>query len=437
MILMGRTLCLPSQTTVQELFSVARDASIVPDISLDPVLTTFLSLDSSAALQHQYAFLQRSMSSEQRGAFRLHLTGELGGSSRVTCGGVGVVALALSMLFDQVAQQVRAQGSADGDMPAQRSQAKRIFGISSSSRIGWIIHRYLRLIPGIANNQEMMAETTELYDNLLKLELIDHYERMTTKKRMSTVSMQQWLAGAAVHLHIRIHQARLKSVPVGSIESLLLSYKSGFSHLVRGYTAYLHRHIQETGAPGPGEPRTRTATGPGQNNTFRITNQTCSSNCLFNASLVSPSNSTDKFNDTAAPNSTADIRRSKTNGSSEDFGLNVSKESNKSTVGVINRESLSDSAGSGRDEEDGLLGLLVIEPLRNVSHKVQHHPCESPAIQQALVTRIINAQDLERNRNFFTYPEKAFYSLLRQRDDFALLRRNSAALMRYNRTGTL
>ena len=105
MILMGRSLCLPSPVTVRELFSVARDANIVPDISLDPVLTTFLSPDSSAALQHQYAFLQRSMSREQRTAFSLNLTGELGGN-RVTYGGVGVIALALSMLFDQVSQQV-------------------------------------------------------------------------------------------------------------------------------------------------------------------------------------------------------------------------------------------------------------------------------------------------------------------------------------------
>lgn len=83
-----------------------------------------------------------------------------------------------------------------------------MFGISSSSRIGWIITSYLQLIPAIGNDEEKMAETTELYDQWLKLELLDHYERMTTKKRMSSVSMQQWLAGAAIHLHMRIHQVR-------------------------------------------------------------------------------------------------------------------------------------------------------------------------------------------------------------------------------------
>ncbi|KAI3373930.1 hypothetical protein L3Q82_022498 [Scortum barcoo] len=411
MILMGRSLCLPSPATVQELFLVARDASIIPDISLDPVLTTFLSLDSSAALQHQHAFLQRGMSREQRIAFRLSLTGELGGSRRIKYGGVGVVALALSMLFDQVAQQVRAQGSTEADLSTERPRAKRIFGISSSSRIGWIIHSYLGLIPGIANDQEKMAETTELYDNWLKLELIDHYERMTTKKRMSSVSMQQWLAGAAVHLHMRIHQVRLNSVPAGSVESLRLSYKSGLRHLVQGYTAYLHRNVKETGAPRPEKPKNRTTSGPRQTDTFSTANISCSSN----VSLVNLSMPTDSFNETTAPNSSADISRScKTNGSREHFGLN------KTTAGTVNLKTLSNSSGFSSNDEVGTSGLLVIEPWRNVSHGVQHHPCESPAIQQALVTRIMNAQDLERNRNFFLYPEKVFHSLLRQRGDFEL-----------------
>ncbi|XP_041657907.1 uncharacterized protein LOC121519155 [Cheilinus undulatus] len=404
MILMGHSLCLPTRATVHELFSVARDANVIPDISLDPVLTTFLSLDSSAALQHQYAFLQRSMSSGQQTAFSLSLTEKLGGSSRVTYGGVGVVALALSMLFDQVAQQVRAHGSTEGHLSAQRSQPKRIFGISSSSRIGGIIHSYLHLIPSIANNSEKMAETTELYDTWLKLEIIDHYERMTTKKRMSTVSMQQWLVGAAVHLHIRIHQVRLNSVPLGSAESLRRSYKTGLGRLVQGYTTYLRKNIQET--PGPRKPGTRTASGLRQTTTLSVTNTTCSRNLLFNDSLdISADNET-------APNTTADIscQRFTLN---EDFGLNVTNRSNDTIVGVVNMETLNGSA-----EDFSMKGLLVIEPYRNVSHNVQHHPCESPVIQQALVMRIMKAQDLDRNRNFFLYPDKVFHSLLKQREDF-------------------
>lgn len=137
--------------------------------------------------------------------------------------------------------------------------------------------------------------------------------------------------------------------------------------------------------------------------------------CSANDSLVSIS--ADAFNDSTTPSATANISRiCKTDGSSKHSRLNVGTGSDETTAGV------NSSAGHKWEEEEeaGILGLLVIEPLRNVSHNVRHHPCQSPAIQQALATRIINAQDLDRNRNFFRDPDKVFLGLLRQRDDFEL-----------------
>ncbi|XP_061817668.1 uncharacterized protein [Nerophis lumbriciformis] len=356
MILLGPSLCLPLQATVQELFLVARDANAIPDISLDPVLTTFLSLDSSAALQHQYASLQRGMSDQQQEAFGLRLNRELGGD-RVSGGGVGVVALALSLLLDHVAQQVR-RNTSSTETDRSPVTTKKVFGISAASRIGLITKTYLSLIPAIANDVDTVAETTEIYDNWLKLEMLDHFHRMTAKKRMSSVAMQQWLTGAAVHLHMRIHQVRLHSVPPGSAESLRFSYKTALNRLVQGYTVYLHRNIQET---APSEPRDI------------VTNETC-----FGPLPFSSNSTACKSDESASPEGHED-----------------------------------DDAGTRR-------GLLVIEGGRNISHDVQHHPCESPAIQQALVLRIINAQDLEQSRNVFLYPKKVFYRLVGQKEDFQL-----------------
>ncbi|XP_017275344.1 uncharacterized protein LOC108238048 isoform X2 [Kryptolebias marmoratus] len=357
------------------------------------------------------------MSSEQQAAFNQSLTAELG-CCRVTHGGVGVVALALYVLFDQVAQQIRAQGLTQGPGSAPGSKAKRIFGIGASSRIGRIIQTYLSLVPGVANSEEAMAETTELYDGWLKLELLDHYERMTMKKRMSTEAMQQWLTGAAFHLHMRIHQIRLNSVPLGSAESLRLSYKTGLKHLVKGYGAYLRRNILET-APGPLKPKPGSATGLKSSNTSVIRNVTGSESRLLNASLASPA---DEGYVSATPGVIVRDRSCKEGGSGEDFVLSQQKGGDNATEGEMSRVALNTSAGCVREEEEegGGLGLLVIEPLRNVSHNVQHHPCESEAIQQALVTRILKAQDLEHNRNFFLYSPKVLRSLVRQRDDFEL-----------------
>lgn len=256
---------------------------------------------------------------------------------------------------------------------------KKIFGLAISSRIGGIAHNYLRSIPGLANDQDAMAETTEIYDTWLKLEMLDHYQRMTKKKRMSSVSMQQWLTGAALHLHMRIHQVsqhfgkmyflpcyfcfflhfalanifleqvRLHSVPIGSVESLRLSYKTAFNRLVQGYTIYLHRNIWESAASAP----------------QRRSNGTCSSQA-------------ETFNETS-------------------------------------------HGGAGKtDEVASTEGLLVIETGRNVSHNVLHHPCESPAIQRALATRIINAQDLEHSRSFFLHSKKVLQQLFAQEEAFEL-----------------
>uniref|UniRef100_H3CQC4 Uncharacterized protein n=1 Tax=Tetraodon nigroviridis TaxID=99883 RepID=H3CQC4_TETNG len=350
MILTGHTLCLPSPATVQELFSVARDASILPEISLDPVLTTFLSL-----------------------------------------------------IFDLVSQQVR--GAERADPEARRSQAQQVLGINSVSRIGSIIHRYLQFVPGLANDEENMAETTEIFDELLNLELLDHYERMTTKKRMSTEAMQQWLTGAAFHLHIRIHQVRLNSVPVGAAESLRRSYKSELNQLIEHYKVYLRRNVQVTAPPGPGKHKSRQSSVLKQTNPFNQTSLTCSG-----TAPIPVSTTTGKNNETNASGAKALEVLDQVS------GQNVTNMKNRGSVGTEKKKKLSSSAGISC----GGLGLLVIEPLRNVSHSVQYHQCQSPAIQQALVTRIMDALDMEQNKHFFQYTGTVFHGLLRQKESFKL-----------------
>ena len=178
------------------------------------------------ALNHQYSSIQQSLSASQLDTFNQGLTSAFGGSTKVTYGGVGVVALALSVLLDVLAHRVKHQGG--GGSAATVDHIQRVTGIRNSSRIGSLIGSYLQQVPGLANDAEKMSEVTELYDQGLKYELVDHYERMTNKKRMSSFAMTQWLAGAAFHLHLRVHQIRLGSVPRGSAAALRLSYRTGF-----------------------------------------------------------------------------------------------------------------------------------------------------------------------------------------------------------------
>lgn len=199
-------------------------------------------------------------------------------------------------------------------------------------------------------------------------------------------------------------------MPVGAAESLRRSCKSELNQLIMDYMVYLRRNIRETAAPRPRKRRNRQSGVLRQSSTFNQTSLTWSG-----PNLIAASSTAGKINEPTASNAAANIgRKCKIEVLSDSSGGNVTEVDDKSAVGTEKRKRLSSSSGIN----SSAMGLLVIEPLRNVSHSVQHHQCESPAIQHALVSRIMDALDMEQNKHFFQYPENVFYSLLRQEDDF-------------------
>lgn len=201
-------------------------------------------------------------------------------------------------------------------------------------------------------------------------------------------------------------------MPVGAAETLRRSCKSELNQLITDYMVYLRRNIRETAAPRPRKRRNRQSGVLRQSSRFNQTSLTWS-----DPDLIAASTEAWKINEPTASNSAANIgRKCKIEVLSDSSGGNVTEVDDKSAVGTEKRKRLSNSS----DINSSAMGLLVIEPLRNVSHSVQHHQCQSPAIQHALVSRIMDALDMEQNKHFFQYTEKVFSSLLRQEDDFEL-----------------
>ncbi|XP_054463803.1 uncharacterized protein LOC129098735 isoform X2 [Anoplopoma fimbria] len=64
--------------------------------------------------------------------------------------------------------------------------------------------------------------------------------------------------------------------------------------------------------------------------------------------------------------------------------------------------------------------LLIVEPLRNVSHGVYHRVCERKAIQQTLVERFLLDQNLQRGKEFFQSSRQHHDALIAQRGNFQL-----------------
>lgn len=68
----------------------------------------------------------------------------------------------------------------------------------------------------------------------------------------------------------------------------------------------------------------------------------------------------------------------------------------------------------------GHSGMLIVEPLRNVSHGVHHKVCERRAIQQTLAERFLSDQSLQRGKEFFQSSHEHHDVLIAQRGHFQM-----------------
>ncbi|XP_038548795.1 uncharacterized protein LOC119882685 isoform X2 [Micropterus salmoides] len=231
--------CSASPETIDCLYDTASHAGLVPEASLDPSLTTMLSLNSSWALEQQYSTLQSGMTRQQRLAFNRDLHTLFGGNTTVSYGGVGVVALALSVLFEMLAHH---QTTKSGPPPPD--PIRRMFGADAGSDISSIASEFLKQIPGAANDQHRMTALLESYEGKLRSELKDFYERMMSpeKSPLSSAGVKQWMNGAALHVHTFLHWKRLTNSSAGEV--LSLGYLHRVDPLLKTYREYLLKVIQ-------------------------------------------------------------------------------------------------------------------------------------------------------------------------------------------------
>ncbi|GAA6215421.1 uncharacterized protein LOC108898594 isoform X2 [Lates japonicus] len=315
------TNCSTSPKTIDCLYDIASHAGVAPDASLDASLASLLSLNSSWALEQQYSSLQRGMTQSQRFDFNRDLRTLFRGNTTVSYGGVGVVALALSVLFEMLAHhQTTGLGSSSPEARTPPPDPiRRMFGTDAGSDISSIASELLKQIPGAANDHDKMAALLESYEGKLQSKLLELYERMVSLERtaVSSAGVKQWMNGAALHIHTFLHWKRLTNS--SAEEVLSLHYLHRVEPLLKTYREYLLRKVKVYPALSPGSS-----------------------------------------------------------------------------------------------------GLLIVEPLRNVTHGVHHKACERRAIQQALVERFLLDQNLQRGKQFFQSSHEHHDDLMAQQRHFQL-----------------
>ncbi|XP_061102792.1 uncharacterized protein LOC133131441 [Conger conger] len=172
---------------------------------MDRSFTGYLSTNSSAHLNSHYMDVHRSLSPEQFGTFNHSLWATLGESGKVTQGGVGVVALALSFLFDILTQQAKNQTRTTHFI----HQIFRECEDGNSSEIGTVITDYLKLVPLIANDPQRMKEETDRYEQRLNSSLVSHFESIIKTQNDSWTEWKIFIHSLAFHQRMMIHQVRM------------------------------------------------------------------------------------------------------------------------------------------------------------------------------------------------------------------------------------
>ncbi|KAI3374446.1 hypothetical protein L3Q82_006266 [Scortum barcoo] len=171
---MGNMQC-PAEDAAR-LASVARDICPFPNYNPSPLFSEMLTINSSLHLRNHYMAVQSSLTPKQLEDFTQHLRTTFGREGKVTLGGVGVVALALAVLFDTLAKQVRGEQVSDSG-PIPGLFVKDLRGYYSPQI--YTISEYLRLVPHIVNNPIRMKMETERYIKLLRT------DKKTVEEEMS------------------------------------------------------------------------------------------------------------------------------------------------------------------------------------------------------------------------------------------------------------
>ncbi|XP_047446055.1 uncharacterized protein LOC125011092 [Mugil cephalus] len=195
-------------TDAVHLAAFARDFCPFPTYMPSTHLINMLSINSSIQLKEHYMAVQTSLNPKQQEDFAQRLRTTFGREGRVTYGGVGVVALSLSFLFDTLARQVRGESVPDsGLIPGLFLKDPRGYYPQNAHTVS----TYLRLVPYIANNPTRMKEETERY-----VRQLTPHNSSSVKEDIAKINEILMLT---VEGTMKVHLLRLKNGTADELES--------------------------------------------------------------------------------------------------------------------------------------------------------------------------------------------------------------------------
>ena len=223
-----------------KLFQAVQGSSALPDIGIDSSIRNYSGLDSASALNNYSYQLVNDLPSRSLG----YVKDSLAAFNDIPYG-VGLGALVISRLLDVLINAIK-KTEGEGDM---LGMIRRVFAEEKASSVRDSMDEYIKRFRLKMHNVEELLSETKRMEEQLSNGLTRLRNSMLHDNQMSTRSMKHWTNGAAFHLQMLIHKARMEVTQswrssselnrqVLSVGQLAEQYGDDLKKLLTKYEAY-------------------------------------------------------------------------------------------------------------------------------------------------------------------------------------------------------
>lgn len=211
--------------------TAVQEPNFLPNIGLDKSLLMFYKLDSNAALRaYSNDLLKQVPSNTSRSLSNLTPLTKVPHA-------VGLGALVISMILEL---SILGNAQEDSDTLLQR-----VFGEEKASSVRDTVTEYLKCHETFMNDSKRLREEIHRLEKLLSNHLIVLRDSLLRSGKMCDSGLKIWVNGAAFHLQMLIHGARLsihagkhEAKQVGDIKAATDLYLSDLQSLLEKYKTH-------------------------------------------------------------------------------------------------------------------------------------------------------------------------------------------------------
>ncbi|XP_026053198.1 uncharacterized protein LOC113039516 [Carassius auratus] len=211
--------------------ALQHQACLLPDVGIDESVLKYSGTDSNAVLQ---AFSKEMLKTVP------DYIGKLGSVlSPMTSNAVGLGALMISMIIE-ISIKANTQTSDD-----TYNMLRRVFGEEKASSVRDTMSEYLKRHRMYLNKDRQLLEEISRLEKQLSNHLTILRNSLMHDRQMSSRGFKIWVNGAAFHVQMLIHEARLNiqtgkpaSEYLNIIEAAIDVYLQNLDHLLDKYKTY-------------------------------------------------------------------------------------------------------------------------------------------------------------------------------------------------------